>query len=150
MDIYNFSTVLFTILCLGLLLNPLLSKPDGVRSVTCQADEVPVVFTVKPGSYVTILPDDEVATTWLPIISASRARASSHGLSVPFSTEFETLQPPLAVYSGLDYLSGQVLNLVLTPADVSRTGEQQACLFRPDLPFFKFSGFLFSRQVLTH
>ena len=149
LSLFSFSAALLAILCLGLLLNPFLPQPNEVVPFTCQADEVPVAFTVTPGSYVTILPDAQVVSTWLPIISASRARASSHGLSVYFSTEYEMLKPPLAFYSGLDHLSGRVLNLVLTPAEVARSGEQRACLVRPELTFLKSSGFLFSRQALS-
>ena len=148
-SLFSFSATLMVILSLGLLLNPLLSQPDSVAPFACQVDEVLVAFSVTPGSYVTILPDDEVDSTWLPVMSASRAHTSSHGLSVDFSTEYEMLKPPLAFFSGLDRLSGMVRNLVLTPAEVARAGEHQACLVRPGLTFLRSSGFLFSRPAIA-
>ena len=110
----NASLVIFIILCAVLLAAPfshhLLGLPRNISDKTCPADLVKIEMQLPEGAYLTILPESTFLLDRSPNLHAGRFRRMLH--NIPFENaimEFESLEPPVVITTGIDIQTGSGL-----------------------------------------
>jgi hypothetical protein len=143
-----FAVMLIIFVLILLPLNALGIKPTAAMAVECENEFIPVDISFDRGSYVTILADESLTRDYLPAISASRARASSHGLATNFSSEFKTLIPPFTLISAINRVDEKMKMLVMLPHEQPPHGESvRLCAAPGGFSRLDANGWLFSENA---
>lgn len=123
-------------------------KPAAAIPIECKSGYVPVEIAFNRGSYVTIQADESLPRDYLPAISASRARASSHGLATNFSSEFKTLIPPFTLVSEINRVDEKMIMLVMLPDEQPQHGQSvRLCAAPGRFSRLDANGWLFSENA---
>ncbi len=140
-------TLMLSVLIL-LPLNAFGLKSAAAIPIECKSGYVPVDIAFNRGSYVTILADESLPRDYLPAISASRARASSHGLATNFSSEFKTLNPPFTLVSEINRVDEKMIMLVMLPDEQPQHGQSiRLCAAPGGFSRLDANGWLFSENA---
>ncbi len=128
----NASLVAFIILYAGLLTAPnsfyLFGSSRQTSDTACPADLVKIEMQLPEGTYLTILPESTFLLDRSPNLHAGRFRRMLH--NIPFGNaiaEFESLEPPVMITTGIDLQTGGGLWLSIDGEKFSPTqGEVSA------------------------
>ena len=97
-----FSCFLLFVILVGLLLNSLFRSSVELSESKCKNGTIPVQVIINNGTFVNVITNDSIQSNYIPFIKESRAKQSSHGLSVDFSSDFDKLSAPFTLFEGID------------------------------------------------
>jgi hypothetical protein len=85
------------------------------RGISCQPGKTVVLIQFDPGSFISIIRQNDFRLDWLPVFHKSLFKRNAHALPDPYLAEWlETIDPPATLFSTLDYHSNKSALVVIS------------------------------------